>query len=97
MGVLTPEGHGRGASYHLSLELHATRAWLEGRIPALRTFFAAHEALKNADYRELFTVARPIATRELGRLVAQDYLIAEGERRGARYRPGPRLARGGPK
>jgi ATP-dependent DNA helicase RecG len=97
MGVLTPEGHGRGASYHLSPELHATRAWLEGRLPALRMFFTTHEALKNADYRELFGVARPVATRELGRLVAQDYLIPEGERRGAQYRPGPRLARGGPK
>lgn len=97
IGVLTPKGHGRGASYHLSLELHATRAWLEGRLPLLRTFFSRHEALKNADYRELFGVARPVATRELGRLVAQDYLIAEGERRGARYRPGPRLARSGPK
>lgn len=97
MGVLTPKGHGRGASYHLSPELHATRAWLEGRLPALRTFFTAHQALKNADYRELFGVARPVATRELGRLVAQDYLIPEGERRGAKYRPGPRLARGSPK
>lgn len=94
MGVLAPEGHGRGISYHLSPELHATRAWLEGRLPALRTFFSTHDALKNADYRELFGVARPVATRELGRLVTQGYLVAEGERRGARYRASPRLARG---
>ncbi len=94
MGVLSPEGHGRGASYRISPELHETRAWLEARLPALRTFFTTHEVLKNADYRDLVGVARPVATRELGRLVSQGYLLAEGERRGAQYRPGPRLAAG---
>jgi hypothetical protein len=69
-----------------------TRAWLEERLPALRTFFGANAALKNADYRRLFGVtSRSAATRELGRLVKQGYLLAEGERRGAQYRAGPRL------
>ena len=94
MGVLSPEGHGRGTTWRVSPELHETRAWLEARVPALRTFFATHEVLKNADYRDLVGVARPVATRELGRLVSQGYLLAEGERRGAQYRPGPRLAAG---
>ncbi|MFT3912922.1 MAG: ATP-binding protein [Anaeromyxobacteraceae bacterium] len=94
MGVLRAEGHGRSATWRISPELHETRAWLEARLPALRTFFATHEVLKNADYRDLIGVARPVATRELGRLVSQGYLLAEGERRGAQYRPGPRLAAG---
>ncbi len=74
MGVITPEGQGRGASYHLSPELHATRGWLEARLPALRTFFTAHEVLKNADHRQLFSISsRSAASRELSRLVKQGY------------------------
>ncbi len=65
---------------------------VETRLPALRTFFGANPVLKNADYRRLFSVeSRSGASRELGRLVRQGFLLAEGERRGARYRAGPRL------
>ncbi len=93
MGAVVVEGQGRGASYSVSPDLLETRAWLENRIPALRNFFTANPLLKNADYRQLFGLAsRSAASRELSRLVKQGYLSAEGERRGARYRPGGRMA-----
>lgn len=93
MGAVVPDGQGRGASYRVSPELHETRAWLESRVPALRSYFSANPALKNADFRQLFALSsRATAGRELARLVKQGYLIAEGERRGAKYRPGPRLS-----
>lgn|GEM_PF-5220137 len=74
-----------------------TRAWLEGRLPVLRKFLQTHEALKNADYRQLFSVPRAVATRELSRPTTQHYLALEGERRGARYRAGPGLGPSGQK
>lgn len=93
MGAVVVEGQGRGASYRVSPELHETRAWLENRVPALRNFFSANDALKNADYRQIFRLtSRSATSRELARLVKQGYLNAEGERRGAKYRPGARLA-----
>jgi ATP-dependent DNA helicase RecG len=93
MGAVVVQGQGRGASYSVSPDLLATRAWLESRLPALRTYFAANQQLKNADFRQLFGLtSRSAASRELGRLVQAGYLSSEGERRGARYRPGVRLA-----
>ena len=92
MGAVVVKGQGRGASYRVSPELHETRAWLENRVPALRTFFGANSALKNADYRQVFGLtSRSAASRELARLVKQGYLNSEGERRGSRYLPGARL------
>lgn len=93
LGVVTPaEAPGRGAVYRLSPDLHATRAWLEARLPTLRKFLETRDTLKNADYRQLFSVPRAVATRELARLSALGFLALEGERRGARYRVGQRLA-----
>jgi len=63
-GIMVAKGQGRGASYRVSPELHETRAWLENRVPALRTFFGANSALKNADYRQVFGLAK--AARVLG-------------------------------
>ncbi len=98
MGAVAVQGQGRGASYSVSPDLLETRAWLESRLPALRVYFAAHQQLKNADFRQLFGLtSRSAASRELGRLVKQGYLIAEGERRGARYRSGARLGAQSPK
>lgn len=96
LGVVTPaEAPGRGAVYRLSPDLHATRAWLEARMPTLRKFLETRDALKNADYRQLFSVPRAVATRELARLSALGFLTLEGERRGAKYRAGQRLGRAG--
>ena len=91
-GIVTPPGGpGRAATYHLSPELKSARAWLEGRLPVLRSFFESRPHLQNADYRTLFRVTRKTAVRELRQLVEREFLRMEGERRGARYLRGPRL------
>ncbi len=89
--VLAPNKAGRGARYRVAPGVLQAKQWLESRIPALRRFLAQHGSLKNADYRTLFDVPRYRAVVELRRLVEDGYLALEGERRGARYRPGPRL------
>ncbi len=86
-----PMAPGRGAVYRVAPDLHEARAFLEARIPALRAHFARKAELKNADYREIFSVTRYAASRELRRLVEEGILRLEGERRGAKYLPGPVL------
>ncbi len=61
------------------------------RTGALRSYFATHPSLKNADYREMFDLGRDAALRELRLLVRKGYLRMQGERRGAHYLPGPAL------
>ena len=95
--LLPPEAHGAGAVYRLAPGLHEARAFLSARVPRLREHLAAQPFLRNADYRELFGVTRFTAVRELRRLVQEGYLRLEGERRGARYVPGPALQRAGEK
>ncbi|MBI5709553.1 MAG: putative DNA binding domain-containing protein [Candidatus Eisenbacteria bacterium] len=68
--------------------------WVAERLPGLRAYLVDHRFLKNADYRELFDLERDAALRELRRLVQEGYLHMEGERRAARYLPGPRIAEG---
>jgi hypothetical protein len=46
--------------------------------------------ITNADYREAFGVGRYAAKQALARWAASGILILEGERRGARYRSGPK-------
>ena len=90
LGVIMPaEAPGRGAVYHVATDLHEARAFLQLRVPKLREFFLREAHLKNADYRELFSVTRDAATRELRRLTETGYLRMEGVRRGSRYLPGP--------
>jgi ATP-dependent DNA helicase RecG len=95
--VLSAEASGRGAVYRVAPDLHETRAFLEARLPKLRAFLDQNPHLKNADYRALFAVTRQEAVRELRQLVQDGYLRMEGERRGARYVPGPGLTRVGSK
>lgn len=91
-GVITPaEASGRKAVYRVSPRLRETRTFLESRLPTLRTFFSHRPFLQNADYREIFTVSRVTAVRELGSLVEGNHLVLEGSGRGARYLPGPEL------
>ncbi len=45
--------------------------------------------ISNADYREIFGVDRPQATRRLALLVKEGVLVLAGEKRGAHYVPGP--------
>lgn len=94
LGVIMPaEVPGRGAVYHVATDLRQARAFLQMRVPRLREFFLRQPHLKNADYREMFAVTRDAAARELRRLAQEGYLRMEGERRGARYLPGPSLRR----
>jgi predicted HTH transcriptional regulator len=89
--ILAAPASGRGAVYKLSMDIHKTKAWLESRIPRIRSFLQENKFLKNADYRKLFGVTRVAAFQELRRLVVEGYLKIEGERRGARYILGPAL------
>jgi hypothetical protein len=66
-------------------------AWVADRAAVLGPYLADHAFLKNADYRDLFDLGRDAVTRELRRLVQEGFLRMEGERRGARYLPGPAL------
>lgn len=91
-GVLTAaESPGRGAVYHLAPDLRASKLFLESHLPTLREYFGRSPVLKNEDYRRLFEATRYEAARDLRRLVEDGYLRREGERRGARYLPGPLL------
>lgn len=89
--LLPPEAHGSGAVYRLAPDLHEARAFLSARVPRLRERLTSQPFLRNADYREMFGLTRFAAVRELRRLVQDGYLRLEGERRGARYVPGPAL------
>lgn len=91
-GIVTgADARGRGAVYRPSPDLRDARAWLERRVPLLRGAFRTRPSIQNADYRELFQVTRRAATGELARLVDASFLVREGERRGARYLPGPAM------
>ena len=89
--VAPPEAHGRGAQYRVSLDIRKAHAWLKARVPKIREFLEEKRYLKNADYREMFGITRTGALQELRLLVEERFLRAEGERRGARYTPGPRI------
>jgi predicted HTH transcriptional regulator len=91
-GAVTPaEAPGRGAVYRIAPDLHDARAFLSARLPRLRDHLARQGHLRNANYREMFDTTRFVAWRELKHLVSAGYLRMEGDRRGARYLPGPAL------
>lgn len=91
-GVVCPgELPGGGATYHIAQDLLEGLEFLRQRLPALRSFFAGHPRLTNADYRALFGVTRYAGARELKQLVERGFLLLEGEGRGAGYRPLPPL------
>jgi len=84
--VAPPEAHGRGAVYRIAPDLHEQRVFLEARLPALRHYLGQRPALKNADYRALFSVTRETARHELGQLVELGFLDRRDERRGTIFR-----------
>jgi predicted HTH transcriptional regulator len=84
-------GNARGGIAKPAIPAHFAPAWMADRVARLRQYFAHHAQLKNADYRELFELARDSAVRELRQLTKAGYLRMEGERRGARYLQGHRL------
>lgn len=91
--ILMPaDSPGRGAFYRPVEDLVRRTEWLRDRISPLAKFFEQHLRLTNADYRDLFDLARHAAARELARLVSEGVLVARGERRGAHYIAGTMLA-----
>jgi len=88
LGLITaPEGRGRGARYEVVGGSAAPPRRLTP-VEVLAVRMRDRGFIKNADYRETHDVDRPQATRALSELVDRGVLIREGERRGARYRPG---------
>jgi ATP-dependent DNA helicase RecG len=92
LGVLLRPPHaGRGAIFRPSPSLRESVAWLEQRVPGLRGLLAHSGRVTNSSYRARFSVTRHAAARELKRLVDEDLLRMDGEKRGAHYLPGPKL------
>jgi len=90
--VRPPTSAGRGAVYRLSGDLAERRAWLEPRVRLLHKHFETHEALTNSQYRTRLGVTRNSAKKDLRALTEKGFLRLVGQRRGARYLPGPQLA-----
>lgn len=89
--VLPAERTGPNAPYRLAPEMLERHAIEQDRLGPLRTHLAEHGHLTNADYRGLFRVPRETAKRELRGFVEDGVLMLVGERRAARYLPGPAL------
>lgn len=90
-GLVEPIGAGSGTRYRVqrgSIALPSTRPATP--IDLLTKQFETIGFITNADYRESFGVDRYAAKQALARWTASGVVILEGERRGARYRPGPR-------
>ena len=89
LGLLEARGRGRGARYTVQREALARgrEPLTPERVLALR--IQQEGSIQNRDYRDAFGVDRRAALAALNGLVAQGVLVREGQRRGARYRPGP--------
>lgn len=61
------------------------------RLPLLERYFGLCEVLTNTDYRAVFGVSGPAASRELRGLVDRKVLVRHGEKRGAYYLAGAGL------
>lgn len=85
-----PEGKGRGARYEVLRSGPGGTAQTLRPQQVLSLRMQERGFIKNADYREIFNVQRPEAKRVLAQMVASGVLAQEGERRGARYKPGTR-------
>ena len=90
LGLVTAGGRGRGARYSVAA----------GRAPRpkppltperlLARRMSQRGSIQNADYRDAYGVDRRLALAALTDMVARGVLVRTGERRGSRYRPGPR-------
>lgn len=83
LGQIGAEGRGKGARYHvIAAPPSSPRQTLAVKMKETG-------AVKNADFRGAFGMTRDEAKQELARLADTGVLVREGERRGAKYRPGP--------
>jgi ATP-dependent DNA helicase RecG len=87
-GFLETTGAGAGTRYHVVREAVPAFAEFPPR-ERLELQMSVVGHITNADYREAFGVDRRAATAALTELVRQGQLVREGQRRGARYVPGP--------
>lgn len=92
-GLVLPPGHPGRGKYVLSPDVLQTRAWLEQRLPQVRSLIAEKGSITNAEYRTLFGVSRYVAVNELRRLVDEGLLDLRGAKRGAHYVLGSDLKR----
>jgi ATP-dependent DNA helicase RecG len=87
-GLISTSGAGAGARYSVVRNVPAGRAASPIELLELRMREAGFIA--NGDYREAFGVDRRAATAALSAWTGEGVVVREGERRTARYRPGPR-------
>jgi len=88
-GLLVMTGSGAGTRYHVR-RAAAPSARPATPLESLEARMSEVGHVTNADYREAFGVDRHAATAALSAWLAAGVLVREGERRSARYRPGPR-------
>ena len=82
-----PARPGRGAQYRVLVKAPKPQALFPRE--ALAQVMEKEGAIKSVHYQRVFGVSRHQATEQLSALVDAGILCREGERRGARYLPGP--------
>ena len=88
-GLVRAEGTTRARRYRVWPDALPQAAVTAAPLDALRLRMESNGRLSNIDYREIFGVDRPEATRCLARMVKKAVLVRAGEKRGAHYLPGP--------
>jgi ATP-dependent DNA helicase RecG len=88
-GLLVMTGSGAATRYHV-VRAAAPSARPATPLESLEARMSEVGHVTNADYREAFGVDRRAATAALSAWLGEGVLVREGERRSARYRPGPR-------
>lgn len=91
LGLLAPEGQGKGTRYHV-VRSGAARAAAATPLDILKLRMRETGFITNTDYREAFKVNRDAARAVLQAWVQEGRLVMSGERKGARYLPGPKWA-----
>jgi ATP-dependent DNA helicase RecG len=89
LGLIATEGRGRGTRYLVNIPpREAQKAPTPSQVLTGRMQERGY--IQNSDYRDVFGVDRYAASKALAQLTLSRVLRQEGERRGTRYRPGPR-------
>jgi ATP-dependent DNA helicase RecG len=89
MGLLAPSGQGKGMRYHV-VRAGASPATTANPLDVLKARMREAGFITNADYRAAFGGGRDAARTVLQAWVQDGRLVMSGERKGARYQPGPR-------
>jgi ATP-dependent DNA helicase RecG len=89
-GLVRATGSGAGTRYRVVRDSVSSAPSTPPPIERLVTRMAEAGFITNTDYRDAFDVDRSTAKTALATWVGQGVLVREGQRRGARYRPGDR-------